>query len=831
VASASLSTTTREVGPAREAFQARPKGGIHLVAVALATSLSVLLTEVAYTRVVSFKLYYYYVYLVIGLALLGLGVGSIMVALSVRIRTARIEAVLGWSLTAGAASTVLSYLAVSRIRIDTLALWEYATSSWIENLVLLLATCLCLFSCFVGPGVVLATIFSRRSELAGRLYASDLVGAAVASAGSVYAIWYLGAPGAVMLAASILAASGAVVAWRDRVAWREGRPVALVGGLLAVCSVALVAFPGTLPQQAVDSSKYFIKPSQIDLASGWGPIFRVDVAQAPHHPSVLNLYHDGILGASILRWNGRVRSLSSDDFALDPRSIPFSVLGKSPAHEAVIGAAGGHEVLVSLYYGARHVDAVELNPVTVDFVSSTFAGFDGHLAQNRAVRYVTGDGRSFLARTSRRFQLIWYPAPDSYAATNSALASAYVLSESYLYTINALATDLQHLTRHGLFVAQFGEDDNVHDLRTTRFVATARSALAELGVADPSSHLMVAITETKFLGIPLSTILVSRSSFTSRQVHALLEAVERVPGTKVLAAPGIHVSANPVNTVARLPEADLASFYSRFPFNVTPTSDNDPYFWHFARFGSVLEHFASPLSSVNREDAVGERVLVLLLGLAVVMAAAFLLVPFLVAPRVRRRWLDLERKGASLVFFASIGVGFMFFEMTLMQMLNLFLGYPTYAVVVTLAVLLASTGVGALASRNIGDVRPIPLMLLGSIMGLCAFYLWGMPSLVSAALGLPFVARVLITVVMLAPAGLCFGAFMPMGLQRVACLAPTGEESLYVAWGWAVNGFASVVAAVAATVLSMDMGFRIVLAAGAVLYAVATGAWLVLRRV
>jgi len=40
-----------------------------------------------------------------------------------------------------------------------------------------------------------------------------------------------------------------------------------------------------------------------------------------------------------------------------------------------------------------------------------------------------------------------------------------------------------------------------------------------------------------------------------------------------------------------------------------------------------------------------------------------------------------------------------------------------------------------------------------------------------------------------------------------------------------------VVAAVAATILSMDMGFRIVLAAGAVLYAVATGAWLVLRRV
>jgi spermidine synthase len=178
----------------------------------------------------------------------------------------------------------------------------------------------------------------------------------------------------------------------------------------------------------------------------------------------MNLDHDGILGAAIYHWDGRRSSLGVYDFPQDPRAIPFDLLGSTPKHEAVIGAAGGHEVLVSLYYGVQHVDAVELNPVTVDLVTTRFANFDGHLAQNPAVSYITNDGRSFMARSHGHFGLIWYPAPDSYAATNGALSSAYVLSESYLYTTNGLVSNLQHLTKTGIFVAQFGEVDDTYDL-------------------------------------------------------------------------------------------------------------------------------------------------------------------------------------------------------------------------------------------------------------------------------------------------------------------------------------------------------------------------------
>jgi hypothetical protein len=60
---------------------------------------------------------------------------------------------------------------------------------------------------------------------------------------------------------------------------------------------------------------------------------------------------------------------------------------------------------------------------------------------------------------------------------------------------------------------------------------------------------------------------------------------------------------------------------------------------------------------------------------------------------------------------------------------------------------------------------------------------------------------------------------MPLGLGAVAGLTRFPRE--YVAWGWAVNGFASVVGAVLSTILAMTFGFRVVLFLALLAYAIA----------
>src|SRR5690606_8231775 len=125
-------------------------------------------------------------------------------------------------------------------------------------------------------------------------------------------------------------------------------------------------------------------------------------------------------------------------------------------------------------------------PVTHSLVSDRFADYAGNIAEDPRVNYVNGDGRAFLARSDETYDIVWFPAPDSYAATNAASAGAFVLSESYLYTKEAIEDSFDHLGGDGVLAAQFGEFDYENKPnRTTRYVATARAALEARGIDDP----------------------------------------------------------------------------------------------------------------------------------------------------------------------------------------------------------------------------------------------------------------------------------------------------------------------------------------------------------
>ena len=274
--------------------------------------------------------------------------------------------------------------------------------------------------------------------------------------------------------------------------------------------------------------------------------------------------------------------------------------------------------------------------------------------------------------------------------------------------------------------------------------------------------------------------------------------------------------------VVTLPDDELEAFFDDYPYDVRPITDDAPFFWNFKPLSEVLRQIDQDVDRTDLEDAIGERVLLVLLGVAAAFAAVFLLVPFLA---IRRTWTALPRKSLSAVYFASLGLGFMFYEITLIQRLVLFLGYPTYSLTVTLASILVFTGLGALLSERwaarAGRALPV---LLAALAVLTAFYLWGLPVLTDAALGWPLGPRVVVAFLVLAPLGLCLGSFMPFGLRTVAGL--TEHPQAYVAWGWAVNGFASVIGAVLTTMLAMTYGFRVVLLLALAVYVVAV---LVLR--
>jgi hypothetical protein len=789
----------------------------------LLVSLAGLLLEVGYTRIVGYKLWYYYTYLVIGLSLLGIGSGAILVAVWAPIRRWSTERIIAVCSVWGAVSIALGYLAIARLPIDTVAIWDYGSASSFRNFGALALICLVLFASFIALGVILATVLGRAGDGVGRLYFADLVGAGLGCLFAIPFIVWLGPPAVVMVAALVFAVVGVVFS-------PLRSPVFAVGTVATVVLVAVVVGRGVLPDVRNEAGKLGGGGPGVEY-SEWGPVFRVDVTgPLPGHIGENRmLIHDGNPGSGLWPFDGDLDSLTRYD--RDPRAIPFDVLGDTPGRELIIGSAGGNEILASLYFGAEDIEAVELNPVTVSLLEDHFADYTGHLTERPEVKLHQGDGRSYLARHGTSYDLVWFPAPDSYAATNAATSGAFVLSESYLYTTEMIEETLDHLTDDGIAVVQFGEwDFESRPSRTSRYITTARRALANIGVDDPTRHLMVTVEQPPGLGT-LSTIIAKRTPFTVVEADAFAAAVARLPYHHGVYAPGGDPAANQMDDhiVARLAggsEADVDTFVAGFNREIDAISDDAPFFWHFHDFPEVLRGIFSPLDTQDPEDVIGERVLILLLAIALVYAAVFLLLPFVA---VRRTWRALPAKGISGLYFAALGLGFMFFEITMIQRLVLFLGYPTYSLTVTLAAILVFTGIGALASRRLAGWARSPLpLVLAALAGLTVFYRFGLDPLTESLLSSSLPVRVLVAVAVLAPLGVCLGMFMPLGLATVSRLTDHGDA--YAAWGWAVNGFFSVIGAVLTTILSMTFGFRAVQLAALAVYAVAVLAFLALRR-
>src|SRR5213076_851815 len=229
------------------------------------------------------------------------------------------------------------------------------------SLARLVLICLVLFASFIAVGGVLATLFGRRSDEIGRLYFADLLGAGLACAVVVWLLGSIGPPATIMLAGLIMAGAGL------RIALRRRSRIAPVGAVMAVLLAVAVVAPSVLPYQRTDESKADLRDS--GHAWDWSAVFRVDAVAAV--PNALTLIHDGLLGSAIYRFDGNPKSLTR--FDIDPRAFPFDAARTAPGNVLISGAAGGNEVLASLYFDAGHIDAVELNPVTYRFVTGKFA--------------------------------------------------------------------------------------------------------------------------------------------------------------------------------------------------------------------------------------------------------------------------------------------------------------------------------------------------------------------------------------------------------------------------------------------------------------------------
>jgi hypothetical protein len=256
--------------------------------------------------------------------------------------------------------------------------------------------------------------------------------------------------------------------------------------------------------------------------------------------------------------------------------------------------------------------------------------------------------------------------------------------------------------------------------------------------------------------------------------------------------------------------------------HVGPIDDDQPFFWHFTSFGTVLTDWSR--SFEDNEIAIGERLLVVLVGIATLVAALFLWLPFALTRRRSGGSSRAAGRWRLFVYFAALGLGFMLIEVSMIQRFALLLGFPTLSLSVSLFTLLIATAVGARLSGVVKRWGVVGLpAVTGALMAVCVLYIAVSEPVTRHALSLPQWERICIVVLLLFPVGLLLGVFLPTGVDAALDAAGHDEavQGRLVAWCWAVNGFFSVIGSSVTTILSMSVGFNQALMAGLALYVIA----------
>jgi hypothetical protein len=350
-----------------------------------------------------------------------------------------------------------------------------------------------------------------------------------------------------------------------------------------------------------------------------------------------------------------------------------------------------------------------------------------------------------------------------------------------------------------------------------RLFATAIVALERRGVTDPGRSLaMIRSWNT-------TTLLVSNGVFSAADVAAVVDFC-RQHSFDTVHVPGIVAGeANVFNLLQRddffagtqaLLGRGRKDFVERYKFDLTPATDDRPYFFHFFKWRTLPELLDLRTRGGAPPLDWGYPVLVMALAQAVVVSLLLIVLP-LALSATRHAFAAAPAKLRRRVpgYFFALGLGFMAVEIPLLQRFTLFLSHPLYAAAIVLSAFLVFAGLGARFSARLGPSARWPFAAVAATAGAYALLL---PALLAAAMGLAQEWKVLLTLLLVAPLAFCLGMPFPLGLAAVAARAAP-----LVPWAWGINGFASVVATLLATLLAIHWGYTVVLLLATALYAVA----------
>ncbi|MGB3346434.1 MAG: class I SAM-dependent methyltransferase [Candidatus Humimicrobiia bacterium] len=815
-------------------------------------SMSTLALQALFIRLFSISLWYHFAFMIVSIALLGFGASGTYLSMFLKNNTnnedqenekrglLKNKYYLSRFSFLFSLTTILSYLIFNLVPFD-----PYRIAFDKIQFLYLFIWYLGLTAPFFFSGVCLGILLSQKSEKVHIVYFYNLVGSSIGSFFVVLTIPIFGGEKLVLLIAcfGIIASFLFLPKYQtdfsnyknlftklSSIFTKFKNRFILVNIFSLILIITLIIFTPKFfkirmaPQKTLSQLLNF--PDSKILLTEWNAFSKVDVIESDKihsapglslkfpdpPPKQIGITTDGDDLSPITFCDN---TKNTTDFLYYLPSYIAYIL-KPNSNVVLMNPGGGLDILSALQNNCKKITIVEKNPILINLLKEEYRDFNGNVLNSSKVKVINENDRNFIASSKKKYDLIFLCLDDSYKVVT---AGTYSLGENYEYTVEAIKQYYNHLEINGILcISRWLQ---LPPSESLKIFSTILSSLDELNIKDPQDYVCA------IRSFSTSFIMVKNGKFSNEEKQGVKDFCDE-RGFDLIYYSNIMPDETNKNIKINKPYyyecfskiigIDKEDFINEYEFDVSPTTDNKPFFFHFFKPSHIPKILASYGKTWQPFGGGGYLILFALLLISVLLSIMLIIIPLI----IRSKRFNLKvYKWQIFVYFFAIGVGYLFIEIPLMQKFILYLGHPIYSVSTVLFSILFFSGLGSLIlgkNTQYFSIKICALLILILILLMLS------PVLLKNLMAYPFYIRFISCILILAPIGFLMGVPFPMGIRLTSKVS-----SDLIPWAWSVNGFSSVVSSILATIFTIFWGFNTVLIMAFFAYLLALISFIILK--
>lgn len=764
-------------------------------------SAAIIAFQLILMQILSYVQWYHFAYMIISIALLGFGAAGTFLTIFQQKLEKNYYTLFPFLLivTAILIPVVVGIANSEAVRFDSLLIFQ--DSRHIGKLIL---TYFIFFLPFLTGALAIGMSFSKFADQIGKIYFSNLIGSGI---GGIIAIFFMQwiIPEQQSFAVAILAFVGGIVSLPKN----KKKLIRIIVPLSTLILIILFFYPPRLtPSEYKDISKTMLLPDAKVEYRKSTPHGFVEIVSSPvlrYAPGVSLAYRDSFPVRKVVFNNGNwmgcllpqpLEANETNILDYTPQALPYHI--DNIKNALIINAGTGENVLLALSHQVARITANETNPEIFNILRQSFEGF------YQVQPYQTMP-RTLLTPDTNKYDLIELPIVGSFFG-NSGLNA---VEPRYELTIEALREMWNKLSEKGMISLSCWMDYPVRN--AYRLLATISLLLDENDIAHPPHHV-VAIRSWCAI-----TFLVKKSPFKRDEINKVRLFCENRMFDPLVLPEKQEIERDKYNIlqdttffthIDQLLSHEKETVIRQYPYRIHPTTDDRPFFFQFVRFKQIPQL----ISSIREKNFpfldIGYVLIILTFVQIVFIAAIFILLPLSFRP-----WKSRNKKWV-LMYFSGLGVAYMFLEMVFIQHFTFYFGEPTYAASATLGILLFTSGLGSYYSGKFQNNKKMRLAIPLVIAAILVLYAFVLSPILTATIGIALPLKITIAVVLLGTLGFFLGMPFPIGIDYLS-----GKNTDDIPWAWALNGYFSVISTVLATIISVELGYLLLLSMAAFIYA------------